>query len=163
VIVVSNTSPVLNLACVGEQTILQKLFGSVQAPPAVQAEVEGLRRDQPRFAKVELPSFVPITAVRNGSLVAALALELDGGEAEAIALAVELRADLLLVDEHRGRRVAQRMGLKPIGLLGVLTMAKQRGVITEIKPLLARLESTAGFWVGSSLRRQILAEAGEAP
>jgi hypothetical protein len=162
VIVVSNTSPVLNLACIGEQAILEKLFGTVQVPPAVQTEVERLRRDQPKFARVELPPFTPITAVRNRALVAALSLELDNGEAEAIALAVELRADLLLVDEHRGRRVARRMGLKPLGLLGALTLAKRQGLISEIQPVLRRLESEAGFWVGTSLRRQVLAEAGEA-
>lgn len=161
-IVVSNTSPVLNLACIGEQAILQRLFGDIHVPQAVQLEVQRLRTNQSRFSAVELPAFVQITSTQNRALVAALSLELDAGEAEAISLALEMRAELLLVDEHRGRQVAQRMGLKPLGVLGVLTLAKRRGVIAVVKPLLLRLEREAGFWVGPALRRQVLAEAGEA-
>jgi hypothetical protein len=67
------------------------------------------------------------------------------GEAAAIALAVELKADLVLLDEQDGRRAAQRMGLRPLGVLGILLEAKKRGHIPVVKPLVADLRQTAGF------------------
>lgn len=88
-------------------------------------------------------------------------LELDAGEAEAIACALEINADLLLLDERRARETAQRLGLKFIGILGVLTEAKRRQLIPRIRPVLDNLRHQAGFWVTDALYQRVLAVAGE--
>lgn len=90
-----------------------------------------------------------------------LELELDPGEAAAIALAIELKADLLLLDERRGRTVASRFGLRFVGLLGVLIEAKQQGYLGAVKPILDDLITRAGFWVSQPLYERVLQAAGE--
>lgn len=86
---------------------------------------------------------------------------LDPGEAEAIVLAIEHRADLLLVDERRARRTATAAGIRVTGLLGVVARAKQAGLVDLAKPLLDELIETARFWVGADLYAEVLAELGE--
>ena len=95
--------------------------------------------------------------MRNRPLVDALALDLDAGEAEAIALAVECQADLILLDERLGRQAAQRMGLTVAGTLGVVIAAKDRGILTAVRPLLDALRADAGFWIGDVLYNAALA------
>jgi predicted nucleic acid-binding protein len=87
--------------------------------------------------------------------------DLDRGEAEAIVLAIERRADLLLVDERRGRRAASAAALKVIGLFGVVARAKQAGLIDLAKPVLDELIQIARFWIGPDLYAEVLAELGE--
>jgi len=86
---------------------------------------------------------------------------LDPGEAEAIVLAIERRADLLLVDERRGRQAAAAAGLKVTGLLGVVAQAKRAGLIDFAKPVLDELIRTARFWIRADLYRRVLTELGE--
>ena len=93
--------------------------------------------------------------------MALLSAELDEGEAEAIALAAELNAGLLLMDERKGRIVAARLGIRFIGLLGILIEAKQRDIIPLVKPCVDSLISQAGFWIGKDLYGQVLQAAGE--
>jgi predicted nucleic acid-binding protein len=88
-------------------------------------------------------------------------IELDRGEAEAIALAAELSADLLLLDERRARRIASRLGLRYIGVLGVLLDAKNRGDLTAVKPVLEALITQAGFWVSTDLYARVIEASGE--
>ena len=160
-LVVSNTSPLINLASVGQTGLLTKLFGSVTAPEMVRLEMESLRVRATRFAAVEISSIASFVPVKDRSNVALLSLHLDPGEAEAIALAVELKADLLLLDERRATRTAHRLGLKTLGLLGVLVQAKRKGYLNALAPVLNQLEVEAGFWVGETLRKLVLKEVGE--
>jgi predicted nucleic acid-binding protein len=87
--------------------------------------------------------------------------DLDLGEAETLALALELRADLVLLDEQEGRHAAIRLGLRPFGVLAILLRAKSRGKIREVQSSLDALRRQAGFFLGDVLYRQILEEAGE--
>jgi predicted nucleic acid-binding protein len=160
-VVVSDTSPLLNLAAIGEAQLLEKLFGTVVAPIAVANEIERLRRRDPRFASTNIGATTSFASARDRDRVTWLSLFLDPGEAEAIALALEMKADLLLVDERRATRTARRLSLKTLGLLGVLLLAKRKSHLVQVRPLLQRLEDDAGFWIGHSVRVQFLNAAGE--
>src|SRR5437879_4545859 len=134
-IVVSNTSPITNLAAVGQLDLLQQLYEKVLIPPAVYGELTGSSGGQPGAVEVQTLEWIETKPVADRGLVTALQMELDEGEAEALALAKEL-AGLLLLDERRGRVVASRLRLRFIGLLGVLIEAKQRSCLPAIKPIL---------------------------
>ncbi len=99
--------------------------------------------------------------MRNVPLVTALRLELDAGEAEAIALAVERNADLIVLDERIGRRAAQRLGLTVVGTLGVLIAAKDRGLLAAVRPVLDALRVEAGFWITDELYNVVTKTANE--
>lgn len=117
-IVASNSSPIMNLAVVGHVQLLERLYSKVYIPEAVWHELSTMITGQPWAAVLPTLAWLETRSVSHRSLVDALLLELDEGEAEAICLAMELNADLLLIDERRGRTVASRLGLKFIGLLG---------------------------------------------
>ncbi len=153
-VVVSDASPVMNLATIGRLALLHDLFGTVVAPPTVWAEVVA-------GDPVVRPEWLALRSPTNLQLVASLQGELDRGEAEAIALAQEVAADLLLIDEKKGRAVAKRLGLRYLGLLGVLAEAKERRLVSALKPMLDLLIGQAGFQVSQSLYRQVLASVGE--
>lgn len=160
-IVVSNTSPIINLACVGQLDLLRQLYGQVIIPQAVFAEIAIAGTGEPGAEEVQKLDWIGRRSVTQGQLIKVLRLELDAGEAEAIACALEINADLLLLDERRARDTAQRLGLKFIGILGVLTEAKRQQRIPRIRPVLDNLRHQAGFWVTDALYRRVLEAAGE--
>lgn len=159
-IVVSDTSPIINLAAIGKLDLLHVLYGEVFIPNAVYREIASFA-DQPGASEVQTLNWIARRTCEREDLVRALRGELDEGEAEAIALAVEMQADLLLIDERAGRRAATRLGLERIGLLGVLLEAKQQGHLNALAPLLDALRQEAGFWISESLRHRVLELAGE--
>ena len=99
--------------------------------------------------------------VSDAQETARLAELLDQGEAEAIELAKELHADFLLIDERKGRRLAAQEGVPVIGLLGVVLLAKRRGLIPSARALMAALRTEAGAYLSDELLEKALASVGE--
>lgn len=159
--VVTDTSVVLNLCAIGLQEVLPALYGGILAPPIVAAEFERLASSDSRFRGLTFPAFIQQTAPK--SLLPSLTASgrLQAGEIAALSLAVELRADAVLMDELAGRRAAVSLGLRPVGLLGILLDAKERRLIPALAPLLDRLENEAQFWISATLRDSVLSDAGE--
>ena len=160
-IVVSNSSPIMNLPVVGQVHALEQLYGKVYSPEAVWQELSAIGTGQPWATVMPTLSWLETRSGSNRSLVDLLLLELDRGEAEAISLAIEIKADLLLIDERRGRTIASHLGLKFIGLLGALVEGKRRGYVAAVKPILDDLMAQAGFWVSGYLYVRVLREVGE--
>jgi hypothetical protein len=160
--VVCNASPLINLARVGQLSLLSRLFGRVLLPEAVWHEVVEEGQGQPGGGEIGEAAWIDRRVVANRQLTHSLRQDLDPGEAEAIALAVEIEADLLLMDERLGRETARHFGLRCLGLIGVMCAAKQRGYLVALKPFLEQLRDSAGFWISSALYGQVLRDAGEA-
>lgn len=159
-IVVSDASPLISLAATGYLEILKQLYEQVIIPEAVSQEITGSTPDLPGASEVQTLEWIIAQSVQDHVVVRALQGELDAGEAEAIALAVELQADLLLIDERRARVVATRLGLN---VVGVLVEAKHKSLIPHLKPILDELITRAGFRVSPQLYERVLQAVGESP
>ncbi|MEH2224640.1 DUF3368 domain-containing protein [Nostoc sp.] len=155
-IIVSDTSPINNLAAINHLHLLQQLYGTVLIPEAVYRELTD--PNFPVAGAIEVQTFIWIQTrpVQDRILVEALSNELDIGEAEAIALALETKAEQVLIDERRGRTVAARLNLGYTGILGILVEAKSQRLISAVKPLLDALINQAGFWVAEPLYNRVL-------
>jgi predicted nucleic acid-binding protein len=159
-VVVSDTSPIRALAHLGLVDLLRDLFSEALIPPAVAAELQDPPTDSAPFDVSVIP-FIRVQIPVDRVQVDQFLLSLDPGESEALALALEFRADLILIDEVAGRAAAQRLGLAPMGVLGMLVRAKQRGFIGEVKPLMDRLQDELNFFISPRLRAEVLNLAGE--
>ncbi|AUB42647.1 putative nucleic acid-binding protein, containings PIN domain [Nostoc flagelliforme CCNUN1] len=155
-IIVSDTSPINNLAAINHLHLLQQLYGTVLIPEAVYRELTD--PNFPVAGAIEVQTFIWIQTrpVQDRTLVEALSNELDIGEAEPIALALEMKADQVLIDERRGRMIAARLNLGYTGILGILVEAKSQRLISAVKPLLDALINQAGFWVAEPLYNRVL-------
>ncbi len=158
-IVVSDTTALTNLFQVHQLPLLKEIFGKVLIPPAVEQELSEMPG---QLDKILALDFIEVVRPKDTSMLSHLRLGLDDGEAEAIALAIEVNADYLIIDEWKGRRVAKDVGLHVIGLVGVLLTAKRMQKIPEIKPILQELVEQAGFRLHPGLIRDVLRDAGEA-
>lgn len=147
--------------CRGRLELLRDLFGTVLVPQTVYTEVVRPGSGLPGEREVGEADWIKVQPVGNTGFVRVLGLELDPGESEAIVLAMESGADLLLIDERKARRVASRLGLKVAGTTGLLVLAKQKGLLPAIRPVLDALGIHAGFRVGSGVYEQALRLAGE--
>jgi hypothetical protein len=156
VIIVSDTSPINNLAAINYLHLLNQLYGTVFIPEAVYRELIDPNFIVAGATEVQTFDWIQTRSISDRTLVKALSNELDIGEAEAIALAIEMKADQVLIDERRGRLVASRLNLSYTGILGILVEAKNKGLIAEVKPLLDALINEAGFWVAEPLYNSVL-------
>jgi predicted nucleic acid-binding protein len=156
VIVVSNTSPIINLAAIEKIHLLKKCFEKIIIPKAVYDEITIKGRGEPGDKEVRTVDWIKVVEVKDIPLLTILEKELDEGEAEAIALAIQLKSDLLLLDEVDARNIASSLGLRFIGLLGVLMKSKGAGYIQKVKPLMDSLKEQAGFWINEELYQYIL-------
>ena len=151
---VVDTSPLIVLGKVQRLDLVASLYSEDAVPPAVAEEVLA----RPQAIGRDLRQLVTGTAVQPVQIVMlarTLSVDLGSGEAEAIALAAEVRDAILIMDDAEARRVARRLGLRVTGVLGVLIEAKHCGLVTAVRPILDALGS-AGFWLGEPLRKVIL-------
>ena len=159
-IVVANAGPLIALAQIGQLHILPALYGEIHIPPAVRREVLAYGRERPGAAEIGAASWIRTDHVRDRTAIQLLLERLDAGESAAIVLALELEADLLLIDEARGRRVAEARGLSKTGTVGTLIAAKQHGLLPAVTPLLDSLLAS-GFRLSDELYRQARQLAAE--
>jgi uncharacterized protein len=158
--VVSNTSPILNLAIVNQLILLHQQFGEILVPNAVLDELK-LSEERPGSQAIReaiSSGWIQSREVNNEPLAQLLKQTLDRGEAEAIALAIEFKADWTLLDEREGRKVAKSLGLKVTGILGVLLRAKQLGELESLQFVIDDLINKAGFRIAPKLLAQILGQ-----
>lgn len=161
--VVSNTSPISNLAIIGRLDALFLQFGKVRIPAAVCRELARLEHHAGKqVIDVALSQeWIQVEAETTSNLARNLASSLDAGEAEAIALASETGADLLIMDESAGRAAARNLGINMTGTLGVLLKEKHAGRLPSMKKEMDRLVSEAGFFISGRIRQLFLEAAGE--
>ncbi|PSB27233.1 DUF3368 domain-containing protein [Stenomitos frigidus] len=160
-IVVSNTSPLSNLAVIGKMALLQQIYPKIFIPPVVHDELMRLHEIQPIITSSVTTGWLEIQTPSSFQLIQTLQQTLDPGESEAIALAFQLKVDRLLIDERLGRTIATQYGLPIRGILGILINAKAQGLIPALKPLLDQLIAQAGFRIGQSLYEYSLREVDE--
>lgn len=150
--IVSNSSPLIAFAAIERLDLLPALFESVLIPPAVALEISPSIPTLPAWLRVQSLRMPPPPTVLRRSL--------GPGEREALALAVEIRAERILLDDRPARRAAQELGLVVTGAAGILIAAKRHGLIHQIRPHLDGLIEKS-FFIGSDLYDALLRAAGE--
>jgi hypothetical protein len=161
VIVIADTSVILSLCCVQQEELLPALFQEIIVPPEVREEFERASHSYPRFAGLKMPAWVREQKPLVIPEPIRRAPHLDRGEVAAIALALEIAADAVLLDETAGRRAARQLGLTTIGVAGILVRARLVGLLRAIAPVFDQLEQKANFWLGPEVRAAALQSAGE--
>jgi uncharacterized protein len=158
-IVVSDTSPILSLALIGRLELLRDLYGMLLIPAAVRSEISATGQGGAR--EVAQADWIVTRPAEHDVVLKLLLREVDRGEAEAIGLALQSGADVLLVDERKARHLAAYLELGVAGLLDVLQEAKRRQLITSVKPVLDELIVRAHFRLSHKLYQRTLFTAGE--
>ena len=158
-IVVSDTTPLISLLKTGRLDTLEKLFGEVRIPDAVFEELTSNPRYSDEAAAIRSYPYIDIISVNDTDAVDQVSREdgLDLGESEAIVLTQEISADLLLMDEARGRDVARSLGLRITGTVGILLLSYERGILNkgEIMDCVERLRDANRF-IGERYLRLLL-------
>jgi len=160
---VSNTSPLSNLAVIGRLDLVKSQFSEIWIPESVRKELDA-NPDPVALAAIQHAlgkGWVRCSSPADSPLLNLLSLHLHRGEAEAIALAAELRAEVVIIDEQEARELAAHVGLRVIGVLGILLRAKREGQIPAIKPEIQSLRQKGKFFIAPNLEAKVLAAAGE--
>ncbi len=159
---VLDSSALITLARIGRLDLLRQIARAVHIPEAVYEEV--VQAGQGRHGSVEVAQaqWIFRHEIQDAGAVARLRVGMGKGEAEAIVLARELQADVLILDDATARRVAEAEGRNVVGLLGLLVHAKLHGLVGAVRPILDDMVA-AGFFLDDFLHRSILDQAGEGP
>lgn len=161
-VVVSDATPLMVLAAIGQFDLLHKLYGNVTIPEAVYHEVVIAGAGKPGAVETASARWITTQTVADKTATQQLRLRagLDAGESEALILAQEIGAKIIILDEKAGRREALALGLNVTGTVGVVLLAKERGHITLVKPILDAL-LRAGFRLSALTYQTALKQAGE--
>jgi len=148
-LIISDTSCFITLSNIGELELLQLLYKQIVTTPEIAQE----------FGE-NLPDWVEIISVSDKSKQELLEMQIDTGEASAIALALEHKNPFLIIDDYKARKLAQNLKLNHTGTIGVIIAAKQKGIINSIKPILKKIKET-NFRISADLELQALIQAKE--
>jgi uncharacterized protein len=160
--VISNASVLIALSSIGMLSLLRERFPeSIVVPEAVWREVVDEGAERPGASEVSKANWIEVHKVNDKGMVGLLRAELDEGEAESIALAHEVSADVVLLDERDARQAAMRMGLKVLGTVGILLWGKQAGKLMNLRELLDALRFQGKFRISQRLYERVILEAGE--
>ena len=157
-IVVCDSSPLVALSILNSLDLLDILFQEVLVPVSVFNELT--IENKPEAQQIGRWAKGKITTTSNEQLIRSFNLLLDIGESEAMALYIERKADFLLIDEKKGRKIASYNNINIVGTLGILLMAKRKGLLLVIKPLLDRLQQSY-IRISDELYQKSLELAGE--
>ncbi|GHV61302.1 DUF3368 domain-containing protein [Bacteroidia bacterium] len=147
--IISDTSCFIVLSKIGQLGILQQLFGNVLTTPEIADE----------FGE-SLPDWVEIVAVNDKHKQQLFEIQVDKGESSAMALSLELENPLLIIDDYKARRLAKTLHIDYTGTIGIIILAKHKGLISSIKPVLDSIKET-NFRISAELELQALIEAKE--
>jgi predicted nucleic acid-binding protein len=148
-IIISDTSCFIILKNIGELDLLHKVYGKITTTVEIATE----------FGET-LPEWVEIITVKDKSKQLLLEMQIDKGESSAIALAMETTNSIVIIDDYKARKIAEKLGLTYTGTIGVIIKAKLLGIIPSIKPLLERIKQT-DFRLSADIELQALKEAKE--
>jgi len=148
-VVVSDTSCFITLTNIGELQLLQKLYQKVYTTQDVADEFGD-----------KLPDWIQILEPKDKQKQQMLEFQIDKGEASAITLALEISAELIILDDYKARLTATKLGIEITGTLGVIIKSKINGIISSIQPILNKLHKT-NFRISESLIEEAFKEAGE--
>ena len=148
-IIISDTSCLIVLSKIGRLEILQQLFVNIATTPEIAVE----------FGE-KLPDWIEVVAAKDVGKQQIIEIQVDKGEASAIALALETGNSLLIIDDYKARKLAKTLQIDYTGTIGIMIMAKKRGIISMIKPILEKIKAT-DFHISAELELQALFEAGE--
>jgi predicted nucleic acid-binding protein len=160
-IIVSDTSSLSALLRIGQLDLLKSLFFTIVIPEKVADELRQLPAFGVDISSFEMADWISIKQPTDLALLEKLSLNLDEGEAQAIALAIELSADWLIIDELKGRQTATMLSINIMGLGGVLLLAKREGVLPSVKNILDQILSQTSFRMSAALIDKIQLAADE--
>jgi len=159
-IVISDSTVFIGLAKIEKLSLLRKIFQKVYVPEAVYNEVVEKGGKKPGAKEVRESLWIIKKKVYDDIQVNLLMVSLEKGEAETLVLAKEMEADIILLDEEKARKSAVLAGFKVIGLIGILIIAKQMGLIINIKPYIETLREK-NFRISNKIVNKALKQAGE--
>ena len=160
--IVSNTGPIIGLAKINRLSILKKIAGEILIPPMVHRELLAKTGDEASLIDEALNSFIHVSPVPPlASSVKTIIADLDAGEGHAIGLASTFSGDvLLLLDDRAGRAAAKRLNIPTTGLIGLLLLAKERGIIIKVSEPISELREQ-GYWLSDDIVKIARQLAGE--
>jgi len=156
-IVIANATPIVSLCSVRAEFILKELFHQIVIPEGVRRELCVLNKPGADFPKLD---WVEVRPVQNEEFVLALRKDVDQGEAETIALAKQLHADIVIIDEQSGYQIAKRFDLPAVRTLSLLKIAKDKQIIQTVKPIVEEMLEK-GRWYSQRVLDKFLRDIGE--
>ncbi|NET62083.1 MAG: DUF3368 domain-containing protein [Symploca sp. SIO2E6] len=160
--IVSNATPLIAFAKIGQLPLMQKIVGNLLIPEAVAEEISAYKSTAPGTIILAEESWIQVESLQSPTQMQLLLPTLDRGEAAVIALALEQKASLVLIDELTGRKVAQSLQLNVTGSVGLLIKAKEIGEIDAVNPFLRAMRNS-GIYFSQRFINAVLKHVGELP